>query len=109
MAEKNQIEGYLPDNSKVVVIEDLISTGKSSLIAVEALKNKGASVIGMLGLFTYGFKIADENFKKIKLKLNTLSDYDTLINEALNQNMINSDSLSKLSEWRKSPDIWSSQ
>jgi orotate phosphoribosyltransferase len=106
---KNQIEGYLPDNSKVVVIEDLISTGKSSLIAVEALKNKGASVIGMLGLFTYGFKIADENFKKLKLKLNTLSDYDTLINEALNQNMINSDSLSKLSEWRKSPDIWSSQ
>ena len=105
---KNQIEGYLPDNSKVVVIEDLISTGKSSLIAVEALKKAGADVLGMLGLFTYGFKIADENFKKTKIKLNTLSNYNTLINQALIQNMIDSDSLSKLDEWRKNPNIWKS-
>ena len=105
---KNQIEGYLPDNSKVVVIEDLISTGKSSLIAVEALKKAGADVLGMLGLFTYGFKIADENFKKTKIKLNTLSNYNTLINQALIQNMIDSDSLSKLDEWRRNPNIWKS-
>ena len=105
---KNQIEGYLPDNSKVVVIEDLISTGKSSLIAVEALKKAGADVLGMLGLFTYGFKIADENFKKTKIKLNTLSNYNTLINQALIQNMIDSDSLSRLDEWRRNPNIWKS-
>jgi len=103
---KNQIEGYIPHNSKVVVIEDLISTGKSSLIAVEALKSEGADVLGMLGIFTYGFKIADDNFKNSKVNLNTLSNYDILINEALNQNIIDSDSLSKLTEWRKSPDNW---
>ena len=104
--KKNQIEGYIPPNSKVVVIEDLISTGKSSLIAVEAIKNKGYDVLGMLGIFTYGFKIADDNFKKNKIKLNTLSDYDTLISEALSQNIIELDSLTKLNEWKKSPNSW---
>ncbi len=101
---KNQVEGYMPSNSKVIVIEDLISTGKSSLIAVEALKREGADVLGMLGIFTYNFKIADENFKNSKVNLNTLSNYDILINEALNQTIIDSDSLSKLTAWRKSPD-----
>ena len=105
---KNQIEGYLPNNSKVVVIEDLISTGKSSLIAVDALNKEDADVLGMLGLFTYSFKIAEEKFKKTQIKLNTLSDYNTLINEAVNLNMINSDSLAKLNEWRRSPDSWGS-
>lgn len=104
--KKNQIEGYLLPNSKVVVIEDLISTGKSSLIAVEAIKNKGYDVLGMLGIFTYGFKIADDNFKKNKIKLNTLSNYETLISEALNQNIIELDSLTKLTEWKKSPNSW---
>ena len=104
---KNQIEGYMPSNSKVVVIEDLISTGKSSLIAVEALRNRGANVIGMLGLFTYGLKVADDNFKKSKVKLNTLSNYDILINEASNLKIIDSDLLNKLSDWRKSPNDWS--
>lgn len=104
---KNQIEGYMPSNSKVVVIEDLISTGKSSLIAVEALRNQGANVIGMLGLFTYGLKVADDNFKKSKVKLNTLSNYDILINEASNLKIIDSDLLNKLSDWRKSPNDWS--
>lgn len=104
--KKNQIEGYIPPNSKVVVIEDLISTGKSSLIAVEAIKNKGYDVLGMLGIFTYGFKIADDNFKKNKIKLNTLSNYDTLISEALSQNIIELDSLTKLNEWKKSPNSW---
>ena len=104
--KKNQIEGYIPPNSKVVVIEDLISTGKSSLIAVEAIKNKGYDVLGMLGIFTYGFKIADDNFKKNKIKLNTLSNYDTLISEALSQNIIELDSLAKLNEWKKSPNSW---
>ena len=101
---KNQVEGYMPSNSKVIVIEDLISTGKSSLIAVEALNREGADVLGMLGIFTYNFKIADENFKNSKVNLNTLSNYDILINEALNQKIIDSDSLSKLTAWRKSPD-----
>ena len=104
---KNQIEGYMPSNSKVVVIEDLISTGKSSLIAVEALRNQGANVIGMMGLFTYGLKVADDNFKKSKVKLNTLSNYDILINEASNLKIIDSDLLNKLSDWRKSPNDWS--
>jgi len=104
---KNQIEGYMPSNSKVVVIEDLISTGKSSLIAVEALRNQGANVIGMLGLFTYGLKVADDNFKKSKVKLNTLSNYDILINEASNLKIIDSNLLNKLSDWRKSPNDWS--
>ena len=104
---KNQIEGYMPSNTKVVVIEDLISTGKSSLIAVEALRNQGANVIGMLGLFTYGLKVADDNFKKSKVKLNTLSNYDILINEASNLKIIDSDLLNKLSDWRKSPNDWS--
>ena len=104
---KNQIEGYMPSNSKVVVIEDLISTGKSSLIAVEALRNQGANVIGMLGLFTYGLKVADDNFKKSKVKLNTLSNYDILINEASSLKIIDSNLLNKLSDWRKSPNDWS--
>ena len=104
---KNQIEGYMPSNSKVVVIEDLISTGKSSLIAVEALRNEGANVIGMMGLFTYGLKVADDNFKKSKVKLNTLSNYDILINEASNLKIIDFNLLNKLSDWRKSPNDWS--
>jgi orotate phosphoribosyltransferase len=104
--KKNQIEGYMADNSNVVVIEDLISTGKSSLNAVEALRNEGANVLGMLGLFTYGFKVADENFKDSKIHLNTLSDYNSLIKEALNQKLVNSNSLSKLTSWRKSPEKW---
>ena len=104
---KNQIEGYMPSNSKVVVIEDLISTGKSSLTAVESLRNHGANVIGMLGLFTYGLKVADDNFKKSKVKLNTLSNYDILINEASNLKIIDSNLLNKLSDWRKSPNDWS--
>jgi len=103
---KNQIEGYIPPNSEVLVIEDLISTGKSSLQAVEAIRSQGLNVIGMLGLFTYDFKIANDNFKVSKVNLNTLSNYDILLNEASNQNKIDKNSLNNLKKWRKSPDKW---
>ena len=76
---QNKIEGQLQENAKVVVIEDLISTGKSSLKAVEALEEVGAEVMGMLAIFTYGFETAEENFKKQNTTLHTLSDYSHLI------------------------------
>lgn len=106
--KKNQIEGYIPKNPKIIVIEDLISTGKSSLNAVEALKKIGADVIGMFGIFSYELNIAQKNFNKSNIKLNTLCSYDILVKEAIKQNIINSDSLNKLSEWKKSPENWGS-
>ncbi len=106
--KKNQIEGYIPKNPKIIVIEDLISTGKSSLNAVEALKKIGADVIGMFGIFSYELNIAQKNFNKSNIKLNTLCSYDILVKEAINQNIINSDSLNKLSDWKKSPENWGS-
>ncbi len=106
--KKNQIEGYVPKNPKIIVIEDLISTGKSSLNAVEALKKIGADVIGMFGIFSYELNIAQKNFNKSNIKLNTLCSYDILVKEAIKQNIINSDSLNKLSEWKKSPENWGS-
>ena len=106
--KKNQIEGYIPKNPKIIVIEDLISTGKSSLNAVEALKKIGADVIGMFGIFSYELNIAQKNFNKSNIKLNTLCSYDILVKEAIKQNIINSDSLDKLYEWKKSPENWGS-
>tara|TARA_Y100000996_G_scaffold407236_1_gene384615 strand:+ start:12081 stop:12725 length:645 start_codon:yes stop_codon:yes gene_type:complete len=106
--KKNQIEGYIPKNPKIIVIEDLISTGKSSLNAVEALKKIGADVIGMFGIFSYELNIAQKNFNKSNIKLSTLCSYDILVKEAIKQNIINSDSLNKLSEWKKSPENWGS-
>jgi len=106
--KKNQIEGYIPKNPKIIVIEDLISTGKSSLNAVEALKKIGADVIGMFGIFSYELNIAQKNFNKSNIKLNTLCSYDILVKEAIKQNIINSDSLNKLYEWKKSPENWGS-
>jgi len=102
----NQVEGFLPPNSKVAVIEDLISTGGSSLKAVDALRAEGAEVIGMAAIFTYGFPLADEAFKEAKCKLITLSNYDHLLPRAQAAGQVNEGQLSLLREWRRSPDTW---
>ena len=103
---QNQIEGQFDPHNKVLVIEDLISTGKSSLNAVRALKKEGAKVLGMLGLFDYGFQLAVDNFEKEKIQLHTLSDYDHLIIEAEKSNYIESEEIAVLKSWRVSPSKW---
>ncbi|WP_347372964.1 orotate phosphoribosyltransferase [Aequorivita sp. Q41] len=103
---QNKIEGYLEPNTNVVVVEDLISTGKSSLMAVEALNEANATVKGMLAIFSYGFNIADENFKNAGVILNTLSNYETLLEEAERSKYINADEAKLLSEWRENPAVW---
>jgi orotate phosphoribosyltransferase len=97
---QNQIEGHLPPNSKVLVVEDLISTGGSSIKAVDALKEAGADVIGVLAIFTYGFEKADNAFRNANCPYLTLSNYDALIPEAIDQNYINSEDLDFLKNWR---------
>ena len=106
---QNQIEGHLEPNRTVVVIEDLISTGKSSLKAVEALKESKAKVKGMVAIFSYGFETAEENFKNANVTLHTLSNYEMLLEEAEKSNYINAKEAELLSEWRKDPSIWSSR
>ena len=103
---QNQIEGQLESGQHVVVVEDLISTGNSSLMAVEALKETGAHVKGMLAIFTYGFDIADDNFKKHDVQLHTLSDYNHLLEQALDTRYISEKEKLTLQEWRLSPDKW---
>jgi len=103
---KNQIEGFLDTGKNVVVIEDLISTGGSSLKAVEALKEHGATVKGMLALFTYGFEIAEENFKNANVTLYTLSNYENLIEQAIDTDYIFAEDQRTLQEWRKNPSKW---
>lgn len=103
---QNQIEGRLEPNNTVVVIEDLISTGKSSLQAVDALRSSGAQVKGMLAVFSYNFAIAQENFKQSKVELNTLSNYDYLLKQALESGLINSAEVEMLTEWRIAPQTW---
>jgi orotate phosphoribosyltransferase len=103
---KNQIEGFLEKNKNVVVVEDLISTGKSSLNAVKALKEEGATVKGMVAIFNYGFDVADENFKKEKVKLTTLSDYDHLLEQTYDTNYISKNELETLKQWRENPAKW---
>jgi orotate phosphoribosyltransferase len=102
----NQIEGVLTEGQKVVVIEDLVSTGMSSLEAVEALRAAGADVIGMCALFTYGFPQAAEAFEKANVKLITLSNYDALVDVGVAQNIIQEDTLESLKQWRLSPSTW---
>lgn len=102
----NQIEGQYQKGQKVVVVEDLISTGGSSLSAVEALKQAEVEVLGMVAIFTYGFPKAEENFRNAQVALNTLSSYNTLVEAALEIGYINIDELNDLKEWRKSPETW---
>lgn len=103
---KNQIEGYLEANQNVVVIEDLISTGKSSLNAVDALKEAGATIKGMIAIFTYGFDIAAKNFEDKNVELHTLCDYEHLAQLASETNYIKEEQLNTLLEWRNSPSTW---
>ncbi len=103
---QNKIEGHLPPNTNVVVVEDLISTGKSSLMAVEALKEANANVKGMVAIFSYGFQVAEENFKKADVSLNTLSNYEMLLEQAEKSQYINSEEAKLLAQWRKNPESW---
>jgi orotate phosphoribosyltransferase len=106
---QNQIEGHLDKNQRVVVIEDLISTGKSSLNAVKALRAADVDVKGMLAVFSYGFKVAEDNFKQADLALNTLSNYHSLLKKALESHYINDSQLEVLSTWNANPSEWTNQ
>ena len=103
---KNQIEGFLEKNKSVVVVEDLISTGKSSLNAVEALREEGVNVKGMVAIFSYGFELAVKNFEKANVKLNTLSDYNHLLEQSFDSNYISKNELIALQQWRDNPSEW---
>lgn len=103
---KNQIEGYLESGQNVVVVEDLISTGKSSLNAVEALKESGAVVKGMVAIFSYGFDVAETNFKESNVRLTTLSNYESLLDLASESSYISDKEMDTLKEWRKNPSTW---
>ena len=102
----NQVEGYLQKGQNVIVVEDLISTGNSSLLAVEALKEAGANVKGMAAIFSYGFDVATDNFKKANVDLFTLSNYENLLPLAVAKRYITEEEESTLQEWRKSPSKW---
>ena len=103
----NQIEGVLTQGQKTVVVEDLISTGKSSLQAVEALRAAGADVVGMCGLFTYGFPQAAEAFAKVGVPLYTISNYSALIEVAEEQKLVQENEMNALRKWREDPEHWS--
>lgn len=103
---ENLIEGDLKPGQKVVVIEDLISTGGSSLKAVDAIRKDGCEVVGMLAIFTYGFPVATEAFKKAGVELTTLSNYQSVLNHLLQNEVIGEDEMKTLQEWRKDPANW---
>jgi orotate phosphoribosyltransferase len=103
---QNQIEGRLLPGQKVVVVEDLISTGGSSLKAVEALRQAGATVLGMVAIFSYGFGVATDNFIKAGVELHTLTNYHVLIETALANGDIKQDHLEMLQQWREDPAHW---
>jgi len=103
---ENLIEGELQTNAKVVVIEDLVSTGKSSLSAVQAVRDFGCEVVGMVAIFSHGFPVAEKSFKKANVELTTLSNYDVVIEEAIKTGFIDKSHLSILQEWRKDPASW---
>lgn len=103
---ENLIEGNLRPGQKVVVIEDLISTGGSSLKAVEAVRSAGCEVIGMAAIFTYGFPVAQDRFAEAGVTLHTLSNYNSMLEAALEKGAINSSDVATLQEWRKDPANW---
>lgn len=103
---QNQIEGFYQKGQKVVVIEDLISTGGSSLQAVEALRNGELDIKGMMAVFTYNFDVSKENFEKNKINLFTLCNYDILIEEAIKSKHISESELETLKDWQNNPSIW---
>lgn len=103
---QNQIEGQFEEGKSVVVVEDLISTGKSSLQAVEALRAANAQILGMAAIFTYGFDVASENFKNAGIELFTLSNYPTLLKSAVEKKYISEEDVATLSGWSKNPSVW---
>ncbi|WP_340074700.1 orotate phosphoribosyltransferase [Leptobacterium sp. I13] len=103
---QNQIEGFLEKGQNIVVVEDLISTGKSSLNAVYALKDAGTTIKGMIAIFSYGFEISLKNFEKEKVNLCTLSNYDMLLEQAIATNYINEKELQTLKDWKSNPSEW---
>jgi orotate phosphoribosyltransferase len=103
---ENLIEGEVRKEQTVVIIEDLISTGKSSLKALEVLRAEGCNVKGMISIFNYGFDIATKNFEEAQCKLISLCDYSTLIRHAVESNYIKQSEVETLENWRKSPEIW---
>ncbi len=103
---ENKIEGVVQSGQSVVVIEDLISTGNSSLNAVKALRSAGCKVNGMIAIFSYDFAKARENFKEYNCPLYTLSDYNVLVKQAAEIGYVRSEELDSLSEWRKAPETW---
>lgn len=103
---QNQIEGFLQKGQNVVVVEDLISTGKSSIMAVDALREAGANVKGMVAIFTYGFSVSEENFKNANIELYTLSNYENLLNLAVAKKYITEEEQSTLLEWNQNPAEW---
>ena len=103
---QNKIEGHVEEGQTVVVVEDLISTGKSSLMAVDALREANVKVKGMIAIFTYGFDIATENFEKADVNLHTLGDYNSMLIQAEKSSYIASEELALLSSWRKDPSSW---
>lgn len=102
----NLVEGYLPEGSKVVVVEDLISTGGSSLKAVEALRGMDSTVVGMVAAYTYGFSVAKAAFEKADVKLLTLTDYEAVVETAASTGYITEEQIDTLHEWRKNPSEW---
>jgi len=103
---ENMIEGKVEEQQKVVVIEDLVSTGGSSLKAIEALRAANIEVLGMVSIFTYGFQIAADNFAAAGVELVSLSSYSDLINEALKLNYVTKDQVANLQQWRENPAEW---
>ena len=103
---KNQIEGKISENQKIVLIEDLISTGKSSLNAVKALRESNLEVMGMVAIFTYGFDKSIENFEKDKVNLSTLSDYNELVKKAIDIKYISENDSDTLKKWNEDPENW---
>lgn len=103
---QNQIEGFIESGQNVVVIEDLISTGNSSLNAVKALKEAKVNVKGMVAIFSYGFEVASKNFEDANITLHTLSNYESLLQEAVEANYIKQAELTTLSDWNSNPSEW---
>ncbi len=103
---QNRIEGVLNEGDTVVVVEDLVSTGKSSLDATDVLRNAGMNVKGMVAIFTYGFDVAREQFEKAGVALNVLTDYDTLMKQALKSGYVNENQTELLRSWRENPSKW---
>ncbi len=103
---ENLIEGNLKPGQKVVVVEDLISTGGSSLKAVQAIRNAGCEVVGMVAMFSYGFPVAEKAFKEAGVELVTLSNYNAMLEAALATNYIRAEDVETLKEWRKDPSVW---